>query len=88
MTERRHKLGAGDDRRRTPGDIEIEQKLSTPVSLRFKQAPLNEVLDYLAKVTQVNLHVDPHGLEAEGVRPDTPVTIDLARDIQLQAPWP
>ncbi len=72
-------------RRRTPGDIEIERKLGTPVSLKFRQAPLSEVLNYLGKVTQVNLHIDPQGLESEGVRSDTPVTIDLATDIQLRS---
>ena len=75
---------ADGERHRSPGDLEIEQKLTTPVSLKFKQAPLGEVLGYLAKVTQVNMHIDPQGLKAEGVSTDEPVTIDLARDIQLQ----
>ena len=56
-----------------------------PVSLKFKQAPLGEVLGYLEKVTQVNMHVDPQGLQAEGVTTDQPVTIDLTRDIQLKS---
>ncbi len=85
MTANRHKFGADATRRRSPGDIEIEQKLSTPVSMKFKQAPLGEVLAYLQKVTQVNMHVDPQGLQAEGVSTDQPVTIDLASDIQLKS---
>ena len=36
------------DRRRSPKEIEIEQKLKTPVSLQFTKAPLHEVVDYLS----------------------------------------
>ncbi len=85
ISKSRSQFLADGRRRRSPGDLEIEQKLTTPVSLKFKQAPLNTVLDYLAKVTQVNMYVDPQGLQAEGVTPDAPVTIDLSRDIQLKS---
>ena len=70
---------------RSPGDLDIEQKLTMPVSMKFKQAPLGEVLDYLEKVTQVNMYIDAQGLKAEGVSSDEPVTIDLTRDIQLKS---
>jgi general secretion pathway protein D len=85
LTDSRHRFAVDNERHRSPGDAEIEQKLTTPVSLKFKQAPLGEVLNYLAKVTQVNLHIDPQGLQAEGVTTDQPVSIDLARDIQLKS---
>jgi general secretion pathway protein D len=76
---------ADDKQRRSAGDLEIEQKLTTPVSLKFRQAALGEVLGYLQKVTQVNMYVDPQGLQAEGVTTDQQVTIDLSRDIQLKS---
>ena len=85
LTDSRKECSAEGDTHRSPGDLEIEQKLTMPVSLKFKQAPLGEVLDYLAKVTQVNMYIDPQGLKAEGVSTDEPVTIDLARDIQLKS---
>ena len=56
-----------------------------PVSMKFKQIPLSEVLDYLKRITQVNMYIDAEGLKAEGVSGDEPVTIDLSRDIQLKS---
>ncbi len=85
LTGSRQKFAADAQRHRSPGDLEIEQKLTTPVSLKFKNAPLSEVLNYLGKVTNVNLFIDPQGLQAEGVTPDAAVTIDLSRDIQLKS---
>jgi general secretion pathway protein D len=71
--------------RRSERELEIEQKLKTPVSLKFRDRPLSEVLDHLAKLSAVNLHLDPKGLEEEGVSSDTPVTIDLSQDISLKS---
>ncbi len=73
------------DRRRTPKEVEIEQKLKTPVSLQFTKAPLHEVVDYLSRVTDVNMHLDPNGLAASGVEPNTPVTVNLQQDISLRS---
>ncbi|HEX3999973.1 MAG TPA: hypothetical protein VHX65_15585 [Pirellulales bacterium] len=85
LTDRRKRLMAEGDTHRSPGDLDIEQKLTMPVSLKFKQAPLSEVLDYLKKITQVNMYIDAEGLKAEGVSGDEPVSIDLTRDIQLKS---
>ncbi|HKD36365.1 MAG TPA: hypothetical protein VKB78_06175, partial [Pirellulales bacterium] len=84
LTRTRKQLEA-DSQHRSPGDLEIEQKLSTPVSMKFHQAPLGDVLNYLQKVTQVNMYIDPQGLQAEGVTTDQQVSIDLSRDIQLKS---
>ena len=35
--------------RRSEKEIEIEKRLRTPVSLKFQDAPLGEVMDHLAK---------------------------------------
>ena len=43
-------------------DQEIERKLRTPVSLRFRNEPLANVLDHLAQQAAVNLHLDPQGM--------------------------
>ena len=42
LTASRAKLLAEQGRRRTEREIEIEQKLKTPVSLRFENAPLSD----------------------------------------------
>ncbi len=85
LTKTRRQLSGDGRQRRSAGDLEIEQKLTTPVSLKFKQAPLGQVLEYLQKVTQVNMHVDQSGLQAEGVNTEQPISIDLSRDIQLKS---
>ncbi len=72
-------------RQRSPKELEIEQKLRTPVSLRFKDTPLHEVIDYLSRLADVNIHLDPQGLAEEGVNPDVPVTIELNSEIQLKS---
>ena len=35
------------------------------------------MLEQLGKLAAVNVHLDPKGLDEEGVTSDTPVTIDL-----------
>ncbi len=85
LTKSRAKLMSEKRRRRSPREIEIEQKLRTPVSLKFQNAPLSRVLEYLAKLAEVNLHVDPQGLAEEGVTSDTPVTINLSQEISLKS---
>ncbi|HEY2881766.1 MAG TPA: hypothetical protein VGJ15_05020, partial [Pirellulales bacterium] len=71
--------------RRSPKEQEIEQRLNTPVSLKYENRPLTEVIDNLSKIVQVNTFIDPEGLKSEGVAPSTPVTIDLSQDISLKS---
>jgi len=85
LTKRRKELARDSRGRRSEKEIEIEQRLKTPVSLKFQDAPLAQVLDNLAKLAQVNLHLDPRGLAEEGVTSETPVTIDLNQDISLKS---
>src|SRR5690606_27954925 len=82
---RRDGLARDQRRRRSEKEIEIEQKLRTPVSLQFHDAPLADVMNYLARLAQVNLHLDPQGLAEEGVTTTTPVTIDLSQEISLKS---
>ncbi|MGQ9504447.1 MAG: hypothetical protein ACUVQR_06025 [Thermogutta sp.] len=84
LTKRRSKLTEAG-RQRSQAEIEIEEKLKTPVMLMFDNAPLARVLDYLAKLADVNLHLDPQGLGSEGVATDTPVTINLTQPISLKS---
>ncbi len=72
-------------RRRSEQEMEIEKKLRTPVSLEFTDKPLSEVLEHLARLTEVNLHLDPQGLAEEGVSTDTPVTIEVRHEIMLKS---
>lgn len=85
LTDRRKRLALGDRPRRNEREMQIEQKLKTPVSLQFQDAALSEVLDSLANVAGINIHIDPQGLGAEGVETTTPVTINLKQDISLKS---
>ena len=71
--------------RRTPKEIEIEQRLSTPVSVRFNNKPLSEVIEVLGGYAQVPTYLDPQGLQSEGVSSSQLVTIDLRNDISLKS---
>jgi len=75
----------GDSRRRSPKEMEIEQRLKTPVSLKFANAPLAQVFEKLSAVTGVPIYLDPRGLAAEGVDSSTPVTIDISTEISLKS---
>jgi len=85
LTKTRQKQLAENRSRRSEREIDIQRKLKTPVSLKFRDRPLSEVLEQLAKLAAVNLHLDPEGLQEEGVSSDTLVTIDLTQDISLKS---
>ncbi|MFP6668267.1 MAG: hypothetical protein VB876_13190, partial [Pirellulales bacterium] len=75
---------AGDGKRkRHPSEVEIQQKLLSPISLRFKEAPLGEVIDYMKKVSGINIFIDPEGLVQEGIHLSDPVSLDLPNQISL-----
>ncbi len=66
-------------------EMEIERKLKTPVSLKFHDRPLREVLEHMATLAAVNLYLDPQGLEEEAISSEQTVTIDLTQDISLKS---
>jgi general secretion pathway protein D len=85
LTKTRSKQLAENRSRRTERELEIERKLKTPVSLKFRDRPLSEVLDQLGKLAAVNVHLDSKGLDEEGISRDEPITIDLTQDISLKS---
>ncbi|MFO0900408.1 MAG: hypothetical protein U0836_23485 [Pirellulales bacterium] len=72
-------------RRRTEKEIQIERKLSSEVSINFRDKPLGEVIDHLAKVTGVPIVLDQLALQEEGVESDALVTIPLDTPISLKS---
>lgn len=71
--------------RRNARELEIQQKLRTPVLPSYDEMPLAEVMQSLSELTGVNIHLDPRGLGQEGVRSDTPVSLDLGQEISLES---
>ncbi len=85
LTDRRAKFAKEVGRRRSEKEVEIYRKLKTPVALKFENAPLSKVVDYLAKLAELNIYLDPQGLAEEGVSTDTPITIDLQQEVKLES---
>ena len=85
LTNRRSRLQADRRRHQTEQDLEIERKLRHPVPLDFKDEPLQNVLDYLSKLTDVNMHLDPQALAEYGVSASVPVTIQVRDEIMLKS---
>jgi general secretion pathway protein D len=70
---------------RSQQEMDIEKKLQTPVNYSCHNRPLNEVLNQLAKLVSVNIHIDEEGLKEEGLTQDLPVTLELNSDIMLKS---
>ena len=62
-----------------PEDRVAGPRLDRPVArFRFRDAPLSDVLDEFRRQSGVNVVVEWDDLADEGVRKETPVTVDLA----------
>ena len=82
----KNRKGSSDpSSRRTARELEIEQKLKTPVLPRYQGTPLSEVVEQLSQLTGVNIHLDELGLGQEGVRSDEPVNLNLKREVSLKS---
>lgn len=85
LTKTRREWDRKYARQRSEKELEIEQKLKTPISLRFQEMPLSQVVEELGKLAQVNMYLDARGLAEEAVNTDTPVTIELSQEISLKS---
>ncbi len=82
----KHRKGVGDrNSRRTESELEIERRLKTQILLRYNEMPLSQVVDGLSQLAGVNIYLDPRGLSQEGVHSDTPITINLTKEISLES---
>lgn len=71
--------------KRTPKEREIEQRLSTPIMINSENKPLREVIDYLEKVSNINIHLDEAGLQTLGLDSNVPITLKLKSEIPLKS---
>ncbi|MCG8587415.1 MAG: hypothetical protein MI757_22135 [Pirellulales bacterium] len=85
LSESRRQYERSGARLRTKKELEIEQKLKTPVLMKFNEEPLSEVMSHLSKVAGIDIFLDPRGLSAEGVSTDTPVSLKLNNEISLKS---
>ncbi|MGB6043522.1 MAG: hypothetical protein WBF93_10235 [Pirellulales bacterium] len=86
LSLQRQKYSGDSERRRHPSELEIERKLSMPISMKFKDAPIGEVIQYIKQVAGINIHFDRLGLAEEGIDPSaTLVTLDLSNEVSLKS---
>ena len=85
LTKSRARLAAEGRSQMSPAEMKIKSNLSNQIEARYRNQPLAEVLDDLAKQAKVPIHVDLIGLESESVGTDTPVTISLDQTISLKS---
>ena len=71
--------------RLTPAEQEIQESLKTRVDVRFQNQPLSEVVETLGRMAGVNVYLDVHGVSAEGVTTDEPISISLTEPISLRS---
>ena len=67
------------------GERRIEASLKTPVLLKYDKRPLRDVMDDLARLADINIHLDQQGMAIEGITYETPVTINLSQEISLKS---
>ncbi|HEV3026900.1 MAG TPA: hypothetical protein VG457_04965, partial [Planctomycetota bacterium] len=77
LTDRRKKYKRAGSRVPTAEEQKVERSLSRDVSLHFDNAPLAEVIKRLTSLAEVNIVLDPSGLEDEGVTSHTTVSINI-----------
>jgi len=66
------------------GEKAILAAMQQPVSVDFKQMPLQDVVDQLQRVAKLQIHVDRGALEVVGIETDTPIAFSAA-DLPLRA---
>ncbi|MCA9233824.1 MAG: hypothetical protein KDA44_00020, partial [Planctomycetales bacterium] len=71
--------------RRTDRELQIEQRLKTSILPKYTEAPLTQVIEDLSELAGVNIYLDPLGMSQEGVRSDTPITLNLPQEISLKS---
>ncbi len=73
------------DERLSAREQEIKRSLLTDVNVKYRNRPLNEVLNDLSSVTGVPVVMDARALSAVRVTPDSPVNLELAKSIPLKS---
>ena len=85
LTASRRKMMERNGTHLSPAGMKIQQALLEPVDVNFNNQPLGVVLETLARMTGVNVHIDRAGLSAEGVSSETPVSIELSQPVSLRS---
>ncbi len=71
--------------RGTAAEQEIARKLDTPISVKYRNRPLNEVVEELEAMSGVDIVLDNRALSAVRVTPDTPISLELNNSIPMKS---
>ena len=71
-------------RSRSEKEKEIEHKMSTPITVKFKGTPLDDVVSQLHSMTGINFDLDLRRLKEENFDSKQPITTDL-KDVSLKS---
>lgn len=66
-------------------ELQIKKSLSTPIQARYANQPLQSVMDELAQMAGVTIHLAPDGLAEQNVMPSQPVTLNTVGSIPLES---
>ncbi len=66
-------------------ELEILEKMKTPVQARYTNQPLQSVMEELAQMAGVTIHLAPDGLAEQSVQPSQPVTLNTQDTIPLKS---
>ncbi len=78
LTESRRKYASVDLSDEGEAERRIRAALDQTTELEFLDAPLADVRDYLADRHNIDIVFDKDALDAEGITPDTPVSLQLS----------
>ena len=85
LTKSRGELEATGNTRQSETERRIEAALKKPVLMKYDNRPIRDVMDDLARIADINIHLDKQGMAMEVVDYDTPVTINLSQEIPLKS---
>lgn len=85
LTANRRRFLEANKRNYTEEEIEIQKALKRKVDVEFDDVPLYQALEDLAKMSGINVFLDPAGLDAHGITRETPVAISLRKPVSLKS---
>ena len=84
FTRERLRMNRMLEPKKDPKVVEIESKLSAPVTLNMDKQPLSEAITFLRNYTGLNIELDPKALSDENVTTAAPVDIHVT-NIRLKS---
>ena len=84
LSRRRQSMGEAESRY-SPAERQINQQLSTPVEVNYRETPLTEVIRDLAAVANIPVVLDSKAMTEMQIASDAPVTMQLTQPVSLKS---